>query len=101
MHLKPKKNIKSFVRYFSGILLLVLSCSPRFTNVALPIEEVQEFSYNGNSVLEDKWWTAFEDEQLNMLIDSAMESNFDLAATWQQFLAAKATVSRAASTCCS
>ena len=97
MHLKPKMNIKSSVRYFSGILLLVLSCSPRFTNVALPIEEVQEFSYNGNSVLEDKWWIAFEDEQLNTLIDSAMRSNFDLAATWQQFLAAKATVSGAAS----
>ena len=80
------------------ILLLIFSgCSPKFTNTTLPIEEVKEFSYNGGDVIEDKWWTVFEDENLNTLIDSALRSNFDLAATWQQFLAAKATVSREAS----
>jgi NodT family efflux transporter outer membrane factor (OMF) lipoprotein len=76
---------------------LLLECSPKFSNVALPIEEVQEFTYTGESVLEDKWWTAFEDETLNRMIDSALVSNFDLAATWQRFLMAEATVSREAS----
>ena len=75
-----------------GSLAFFLGCSPRFSNVALPIETVAEFSTNGSSVVEDKWWLAFEDAQLNTLIDSALQSNFDLAATWQQFLAAKATV---------
>ena len=55
-----------------------------------------DFSITGNQAVPDRWWTAFEDEQLNTLIDSALQSNFDLAATWQQFLAAKATVSREA-----
>jgi outer membrane protein TolC len=55
------------------------------------------FKNSHSPVLEDKWWAAFQDENLNKLIDSAMQSNFDLAATWQQFLAAKATVSREAS----
>ncbi len=89
------KNI--FLLFVSGTTLLFFSCSPKFSNITLPIEDIQEFSYTGSSVVEDKWWTAFQDEELNILIDSAMRSNFDLAATWQQFLAAKATVSREAS----
>ncbi len=76
------------------ICILLLGCSPKFSNMALPIEDIQEFSYAGEAVLEDRWWTAFEDENLNRLIDSALVSNFDLAATWQSFLAAKATVTR-------
>lgn len=96
MYFEHRKSIK-FLTYSYGILLLFLGCSPKFSNVALPIEEPTEFSYTGKSLLEDKWWTAFEDEQLNTLIDSALLANFDLAATWQQFLAAKATVAREAS----
>jgi len=88
---------KTFLFCFSVTVLLFLGCSPKFTNVALPLPELTEFSYNGNSVLEDKWWTAFNDETLNILIDSAMQSNLNLGATWQQFLSAKATVAREAS----
>ena len=84
--------------FFLFILVFIFSgCSPKFTNTALPIEEVKQFSYNGDGIIEDKWWMAFNDENLNILIDSALQSNFDLAATWQQFQAAKATVSREAS----
>ncbi|WP_281542533.1 efflux transporter outer membrane subunit [Maribacter aestuarii] len=95
MYSELRKNFK-FLTFSGGILLFVLGCSPKFSNVDLPIEDLKEFSYTGTGVLEDKWWTAFEDEDLNVLIDSALQSNFDLAATWQQFLAAKATVSREA-----
>ncbi|HCO85655.1 MAG TPA: hypothetical protein DIT95_19275 [Arenibacter sp.] len=77
-------------------VLLFFGCSPKFSNVALPIDDLKEFSYSGPSVLEDKWWTAFNDEQLNILIDSALQSNLDLAATWQQFLASRAIVAREA-----
>jgi len=97
MQLKHKKDLKNFLVFFSGMVFFFSGCSPRFSNIALPIDEVKDFSYNGKSVLEDKWWITFQDENLNQLIDSAMQSNFDLAATWQQFLAAKATVSREAS----
>lgn len=97
MKIKPKGTKKVFLLFGSVLVLLFYCCSPRFSDIALPINEVQEFSYSGASVLEDKWWTSFEDENLNQLIDSALQSNFDLAATWQQFLAAKAVVSREAS----
>lgn len=94
---KRKRHQKVIFTCYSLFILLFLGCSPRLSNVALPIEEIEDFSSKGTSILEDKWWTSFEDENLNVLIDSALQSNFDLAATWQQFLAAKAIVSREAS----
>jgi len=96
MSLKPN-NYKKPVLWSFSVALFFLGCSPRFTNVDLPIETEVEFSYTGETLIEDKWWQAFEDQQLNTLIDSAMQSNFDLAATWQQFQAAKATVTGTAS----
>jgi len=92
-----KKKNRNFTCFLWGILLLSMGCSPRFSNVALPIQNVQEFSQTGNDSIDDEWWLAFEDKNLNQLIDSAMHSNLDLAATWQRFLAAKAVVTGAAS----
>ncbi|MDT0650119.1 efflux transporter outer membrane subunit [Autumnicola edwardsiae] len=45
----------------------------------------------------EEWWTSFEDPALNALVDSALTSNLDLAATWQQFQAARAIVRRQSS----
>ncbi len=97
MKIKSKGTESILLFFIATIGLFFFGCSPRYSHVTLPIDDVQEFSYNGASVVEDKWWTSFEDERLNQLIDSALQSNFDLAATWQQFLAARATVSREAS----
>lgn len=83
--------------YIYILFLVFLGCSPKYTNVSLPIENVQEFSTSGNLALEEKWWTAFEDEQLNTLIDSALQSNMNLAAVWEQFMASKAIVRQQAS----
>ncbi|WP_179353202.1 TolC family protein [Winogradskyella vidalii] len=80
--------------YIGGLFLLLMACSPRLSNTELPIDDLEVFSNTGESVIEDQWWLVFEDEQLNTLIDSAMQRNFNLAATWQQFVAANAVVSR-------
>ncbi len=82
---------------FVCCMLLLVSCSPHISNTDMPIKEISDFSNTGTMVLQDKWWYAFEDEQLNRLIDSAMQQNFNLAATWQQFVAANAIVSLEAS----
>ncbi len=92
-----RKTTYSIVFLYATGILLLDGCSPKISNVTLPIPAIAEFSYSGSEALEEKWWTSFGDEKLNSLIDSAMQSNFDLAATWQQFLAAKAIVSREAS----
>lgn len=94
MQFKPKGVPKTLLFCFLIIFLLFFGCSPKFSNIALPIDDLKEFSYKGSSVLDDKWWTTFNDEQLNILIDSALQSNLNLAATWQQFLAARALVAR-------
>lgn len=78
------------------LFFLVLGCAPKIPSLDTPLSSPESFTFTGTEAVPDKWWTVFEDEQLNILIDSALQSNFDLAATWQQFLAAKATVSREA-----
>ncbi len=89
---KPKGPIRIYIYIFILLFLIIISCSPKYTNTSLPIENIQEFSATGNQPLEEKWWTVFKDENLNTLMDSAMQSNMNLAAVWQQFIASKAVV---------
>ncbi len=72
----------------------VFSCAPKLQNVEAPIEEAEEFSYTGTEVIPEKWWTSFNDPVLNNLIDSALTENLNLAATWEQFMAAQAILRR-------
>ncbi|MDF0709197.1 TolC family protein [Flagellimonas okinawensis] len=81
----------------SVIVTLCLNCSPKYSEISPPIKEYQEFTSTGDSVVTERWWEVFKDQHLNALIDSAMESNMNLAATWQQFLATKASVRSQAS----
>ncbi|WP_238389904.1 efflux transporter outer membrane subunit [Arenibacter aquaticus] len=101
LKLKPQFKLKgiykSLLICFSITALAFFGCSPKLSHITPPIGVIKEFSNSGNGILEDKWWTAFNDEQLNILIDSALQSNLNLAATWQQFLSAKAVVAREAS----
>lgn len=97
MYSKPRSAIQLLSFFTLSLAFVLLGCSPKFSNTTLPINDIEEFTATGNGVLEDKWWTTFNDEQLNTLIDSAMQSNFNLAATWEQFMAAKATVAGEAS----
>lgn len=91
--------MRSFWMLFllSCIGLLYFNCSPKYSDISPPIDEFQKFTVAGDSVLTDKWWEVFQDESLNSLIDSAMQSNMNLAATWQQFLASRASVRSQAS----
>ncbi|HBU78696.1 MAG TPA: hypothetical protein DEF18_11400 [Muricauda sp.] len=71
---------------------LYFNCSPKYSNLSPPIEEFQEFSTSGDTLVSGKWWEVFNDEKLNTLIDTAMQSNLNLAARWQQFIASRASV---------
>ena len=95
---------KGYVRTFFVLSLLSLlglittHCSPRYSNLAPPLDEFEEFSVTGkDTLINEKWWETFQDEQLNALIDSAMQSNLNLAATWQQFVASRAVIRTQAS----
>lgn len=61
-------------------------------DVSLPYESLQTFSLSGATEAPDEWWVAFEDPELNILIDSAFQSNLPLKIAWYQFQEARALV---------
>lgn len=75
-------------------IFLLSACSPKFSNVELPIENLKKFSEEGVIQIENKWWLSLQDKKLNILIDTALQSNLNLAATWQRFMAARAVLKR-------
>ncbi|MCX2740830.1 TolC family protein [Pontibacter anaerobius] len=72
------------------ILLCFSGCNRKMADVQLPYESPQTFSLPGEEVAPDRWWQAFEDPTLNILVDSALESNLPLKVFWYQFEESKA-----------
>jgi NodT family efflux transporter outer membrane factor (OMF) lipoprotein len=78
-----------------GFMLFILSnCSPKTSTVSLPVEPPQNFSESGTYEVPQKWWTVFDDENLNALVDSALQSNFSLQTAWQRLRASQAVLDR-------
>ncbi len=75
-------------------VVLLTGCSPKTSNSRLPVDTPEAFSIAGEIPLEEEWWTAFGDEQLNLLIRDALDSNFTLLSTWQRVRVANAVVDR-------
>ena len=73
-------------KYFRVLLFLIclIGCSPKIGSFQPPIEEPENFSAEGNAVFPDEWWTVFEDQQLNTLMDSAFAKNMNLISVWYQ-----------------
>ncbi|MEQ9221351.1 MAG: efflux transporter outer membrane subunit [Cyclobacteriaceae bacterium] len=101
---KTKTQITSpFIQFFgiavSSLLLLCLSnCSPKIAGVTLPYDSLSEFSISGDQEMADQWWIAFEDQQLNQVIDTALSANLTLQAIWYQLKEAESLVTIASST---
>ncbi|MDN3669802.1 efflux transporter outer membrane subunit [Echinicola jeungdonensis] len=76
---------------------LTLGCSPKVNQVEPPIENLENFSTTGVQVVPGQWWTSFKDAQLNAMIEKALQGNFELASTWEQYRAARAVVKRESS----
>ena len=78
-------------------LLLFSGCSTQKDAIEPPLSVPESFSESGTQPTPDKWWTAFEDDQLNSVIDSALQENFDLLTAWERLRAANAVVDRESS----
>ncbi len=85
----------STVKFFMLLSLTILSCSPKIRQVDIPVNQQIPFSASGQQELTPRWWQAFDDQQLNYLIDSALSENFNLQVAWQRFVASRAVVDRA------
>ncbi|MFP4095231.1 MAG: efflux transporter outer membrane subunit [Cyclobacteriaceae bacterium] len=77
--------------------LFCFSCSPELSQSRLPLEPPATFSASGEERAPQEWWTTFNDDELNLLIDRALDENLDLRAIWYRFQEAKAVVDRQSS----
>lgn len=89
-------SYSDFVRILGiGVLLFfLLNCSPKTTSVSLPVETPGNFSESGTQDQPQQWWTVFNDDKLNTLVDSALQSNFSLQTAWQRLQASQAVLDR-------
>lgn len=72
------------------VLLLIQACSVPIEKIPAPISVPDKFTQTGTSPLQDHWWLAFNDEQLNQLIDQALNNNFSLLSTFNRLQQAEA-----------
>ena len=81
----------------AGVVFLVFflsHCSPKTTNVSLPVTPPESFSESGVNEISPDWWSDFGDETLNSLVDSALQSNFSLQTAWYRLRASEAVLDR-------
>ncbi|MCF8303227.1 MAG: TolC family protein [Bacteroidales bacterium] len=99
MSMKTEQRI---IRSLPGVFIVMLvflftmmvGCSPKTKTSTLPLDSTQSFSYSGTAEVPDRWWTVFDDQRLNDLVDTAFSANFNLKTAWQRLKAAQAVVRR-------
>lgn len=74
----------------SVILLVIQACAVPIEDIKSPVQVPESFSATGQSTLNEQWWLAFNDPQLNQLIDQALHNNFSLIATFNRLQQAEA-----------
>lgn len=79
------------------LLLLLTGCAVREVHRDYPTRDLTPFSDSGESVVPDRWWTAFQDPDLNLQVEHALGNSFDLAIALQRLRAARALTRREAS----
>ena len=84
-----------FVRAVLLLLAAALSsCAPKGVQVRPPVTIPRSFSAEGTAAMPPKWWTAFDDGQLNLLIDEALRGNFSLRVAWDRLDQSRAAASQ-------
>jgi len=87
-----------FVLFLLGLILAgLMGCAPKTQTVSVPVDTTEVFSGSGNQETPEKWWIEFNNEKLNLLVDSAITSNFSLKSAWQRLQASRAVVDRESS----
>ncbi|MEX0928120.1 MAG: TolC family protein [Balneolales bacterium] len=82
----------------SGMALLIASgCRSQKETASSPVDVPETFSDSGTQIIPEKWWTAFDDESLDAVVDRALHANFSLLTAWQRLHAARAVADRESS----
>jgi NodT family efflux transporter outer membrane factor (OMF) lipoprotein len=86
---------QSQTQFLIGLLLLMAGgCSHPVRNPAMPMEIPKSFSTTGTEPLPGNFWQAFEDDQLDTLIDEALTNNFNLETAWDRLAQAQAVAKK-------
>lgn len=82
---------------FTAVFVMMMGCATQKESIEAPLPMPESFAATGSQITPDKWWMSFEDEQLNSIIESAMQDNFNLLTAWERLRAARAVVDRESS----
>ncbi|WP_244559196.1 efflux transporter outer membrane subunit [Bathymodiolus platifrons methanotrophic gill symbiont] len=72
------------------VLILMQACAVPIEKISTPVDIPEKFTQTGNSSPLEHWWLAFNDPQLNQLIDQALTDNFSLISTFNRLQQAEA-----------
>jgi len=87
--------VQSFTRLLpAAALLLLVGCASRQEAPPPPVELPSAFSDTGRPTIDQAWWQSFQDEQLNQLVQQALDSNLSLKASYQRLRQARAVADR-------
>ena len=86
---KGKKMKKVAFILLNAAFLLLFSCATE-KKIEPPISVPDNFSFSGNEIVKDKWWTSFDDPLLNKAVDTALSGNFSLKMYADRFRQARA-----------
>ena len=75
----------------TALVLSIAACSTPKGRVKPPVELPKRFSRSGPAAQPSKWWTAFRDPSLNVLVEEALKGSFSLRAAWDRLDQARAT----------
>jgi len=75
--------------------LVLMRCTPQTKTSTLPVTIPDSFSVDGTNAIPEQWWTTFQDSTLNVIMDTALSSNFNLQTSWYRLKQAEAVVDRA------
>jgi len=75
------------------VAALVTGCATD-KEISPPVEMPTAFSQTGDSAPPERWWTAFDDKELNEHVERALSLNLSLEAAWERLREAQAVVDR-------
>ena len=74
--------------------VVLSACTSQRPPVASPVSPPETFSTSGADDVPERWWTVFDDDALDAVVDTALEANLDLKQAWERLRAAEAVVDR-------
>jgi NodT family efflux transporter outer membrane factor (OMF) lipoprotein len=78
----------------AALLLTTIGCSHQLIEPPMPTQIPSSFNTTGTEPLPDRWWLSFEDKDLNLLIEKALDGNFTLAVAWDRLAQARAVAQK-------